>query len=87
MTIGEFKRKREKLNVSRLDVAARSGLPEDYIEKIEEKTIVALEGDVKRLERALAMVIKERSEPDEIVDGDEPEIDMDDIQRRLDNLD
>ncbi|MDP3920251.1 MAG: helix-turn-helix transcriptional regulator [Candidatus Omnitrophota bacterium] len=40
--------------ISLLELAARTGLPKDYLSKIECGEILALEGDVKRIRKAVA---------------------------------
>lgn len=44
---------RRKLGVSLLELAARSGLPENYLSKIEAGEIQPLDSDLLRLEKAL----------------------------------
>ena len=64
MNAKQFRRLRQDKKISILDLAARTGLPEDYIEKIEEEKVVALPSDLARLEKAIAQVEKEKSDPD-----------------------
>ena len=62
MTLDQFKQLRRKLKVTLLELAATTGLPENYLLQIEEGEIVPLTGDLKRLEKALALIEKDRKE-------------------------
>lgn len=64
MTIDEVRKRRERNKISVLDLAARTGLPAEYIEKLESKEAIALESDLARLQRALLQAEKEKSDPD-----------------------
>ncbi len=64
MTPEQLRRFRQSKKVSILDLAARIGLPADYIEKIEEGHVVALPSDLTRIEKAILQVEKEKSDPD-----------------------
>ena len=64
MTVDELVKLREKKKVTVLDVAARTGLPEEYIEKIESGKAVALESDLKRIHNAILQAGLEKSGPD-----------------------
>ena len=53
MTGPEIKRLRNKIKLSMLEFCALTGLPESYLEMIEEEKVRPLESDVKRIKRAL----------------------------------
>ncbi len=65
MTVEELRELRNQNQVSLLELAAMTGLPKSYLEKIEEKSIVALEADWKRIEKALELIQKTRLETGE----------------------
>jgi len=44
---------RRRYGLRVLDIAAQSGLPQDYVQQIDEGKIIALSGDVSRLEKAI----------------------------------
>ena len=81
MTPSELQKLREKKKISLLDLAARTGLPEDYIAKIEDGLVPALESDLKRLHKALlqAEQEKQKDDKDDYDDEDEKKIDFDSI--------
>ena len=64
MTPGQLKRLRQDKKISHLDLAAITGLPADYIEKIEEGKAIAFASDLARLERALRQAELEKADPD-----------------------
>ena len=70
MNPAQLRKLRQDKKVSLLDIAARTGLPRDYIEKIEEGTVVALDSDLGRIRKAILQVEKDRQDPD----YEEPEI-------------
>jgi len=56
MKPSEIKRLRERYQISRIELAAHTGLPSDFIRQIEDEEVVALSSDLERLERALKTV-------------------------------
>lgn len=54
MISSELKAVRTKMGISRLELAALTGIMESYIEDIEERKIIASEADLKRFEKAFA---------------------------------
>lgn len=56
---------REKLGASLGELAARSGLLPDYLEKIEDGLVQPTEGDLIRIQKALKRIKQDKSEPDD----------------------
>lgn len=68
MTPDELKRMKERLKISFVELAARTGLPSGYIQKIFEGDVIPLVKDVIRIENAALKIEKERQAPGEIDD-------------------
>lgn len=83
MTPSQLKRFRLQNGLSLLDVSARTGLPTDYIEKIEEEQIAALQSDLERLKKAILQAAKEKEDPDYEGDIFKRPLDDDDINEEL----
>ncbi|PIQ86792.1 MAG: hypothetical protein COV74_03375 [Candidatus Omnitrophica bacterium CG11_big_fil_rev_8_21_14_0_20_45_26] len=64
MTIEQIRQLRFKKRVSLLDIAARTGLPENYLEKLEAEEIPATEGDLKRIKDAILHAAKDLEDDD-----------------------
>jgi predicted transcriptional regulator len=62
MIAKDVERLRKRLKISRLEVAANTGLPEDYIRQIEEGEVVALENDLERLKQTIHRIDKNRKD-------------------------
>jgi predicted transcriptional regulator len=58
MEPGDVKRLRGTYRISRLELAATSGLPESYLAGIEEGAFEPLESDLARIEKALQQIKK-----------------------------
>jgi len=65
MTVQELISLRKQLKVSLLELAASTGLMEDYLTAIEDGRVVPLEGDLKRMEKAL---LKMKADPERMKD-------------------
>lgn len=65
MTPSEIKKIRRTCQISRIELAAMTGLPESHIEKIEEGTIPPLGSDLQRIEKALRLIQKFSREKDD----------------------
>ena len=61
MTPSELRALRRQLKISLLELAARTGLPENYLSQIEEEKIKPLESDLKRIQKALSPEKKDQN--------------------------
>jgi predicted transcriptional regulator len=59
MTLVKLKEFRKELKISLLELAATTGLPQGYLEKIEAGEIPVLENDLKRIEAAIRTIAKD----------------------------
>ena len=64
MTPQALRKLRQEKKISLLDIAARTGLPEEYLEKIEEGKVVALESDLARIHRAILQTEADKLDPE-----------------------
>ena len=64
LTLEQLRKFRRDKKVTLLDISALTGLPESYIEKIEEGLVTPLASDLNRIQRAIVQAEKERSEED-----------------------
>ncbi len=78
LTVEQLRRMRTHANVTILDIAARIGLPADYIEKIEEEQVIPLPSDLERIYQGIMQAQKDRSDPDFEGDFQDRFIDKDD---------
>ena len=78
MTPSQLKKLRLDQKVSLLDVAARTGLPAEYIAKIEDEEIIALESDLARIHKGILQAAKE------LAQREKDDFDKIDIDRLLD---
>jgi predicted transcriptional regulator len=62
MKASSIRKLREEHKIDRLEIAAYSGLPEDYIEKIETGEVIALESDLERIKKTIEKIIRNQSE-------------------------
>jgi predicted transcriptional regulator len=62
MTPAAMRRIRARYEIGLLELAAQTGLPGSYLERIEAGDYPALENDLARIEKALRALIKFRSE-------------------------
>lgn len=60
MHLNELKSLRQRYAITLIELAGWTGLPSGLIEQIEEKTVVALRGDLDRIEEVLMRLIQER---------------------------
>ncbi len=65
MNLHELKILRNELKVELLELAALTGMPESYLNQIEERVIQPSPQDLQRIERAL---LKIKSDPDRMND-------------------
>lgn len=77
MTAREIRRLRDQKHVSILDVSARTGLPAEYIEKIESGDVVALPNDLARLKRGILEAARDKADAD--YEEEPPKPPLDDI--------
>ena len=70
LTLAQLRKLRRDKSVTLLDISARTGLPESYLEKIEEGLIIPLESDLDRIHRAIVQAEKERAEEKEDKNSD-----------------
>ncbi len=69
MNLHDLKILRKQLRVELLELSALTGMPESYLEQIEEEVIKPSETDLKRIQKAL---LKIKSDPDRLYDLDHP---------------
>ncbi len=62
LTLEQLRKLRRDKKVTLLDVSARTGLPESYLEKIEEGLLAPVESDLNRIQKAILQAEKERAE-------------------------
>ncbi len=62
LTLAQLRKFRRDKKITLLDIAAKTGLPESYLEKLEEGFAVPLEHDLERIHRAILQLEKERPE-------------------------
>ena len=70
LTIAQLRKLRRDKKVTLLDLAAHTGLPESYLEKIEEGLVTPLESDLDRIQKAIIIAEKERAEEKNDKDSD-----------------
>ena len=78
ITPEQLKKLREGKKLSTLDIAAHIGLPESYIQQIEEGEVVASSKDLLRIYKVIAEMVTPPLEPDDIS--------PDDLKKRRDFL-
>lgn len=62
----ELKTLRKELKINLLELAANTGLPQNYLEQIEEGEVVPLGPDLWRIEKALHAMAKDPARGDEL---------------------
>jgi len=60
MSPEELKRLRQQHSIALIELAGWTGLPSEFIGQIEDKSVVALQSDLDRIEEVLRRLIKER---------------------------
>ena len=60
MTPDELKRWRQQYAIPLIELAGWTGLPSGFIGQIEDKSVVALQSDLDRIEEVLKRLINER---------------------------
>ena len=60
MTPDELKRLRQQHSIPLIELAGWTGLPSGFIGQIEDKSVVALQSDLDRIEEVLKRLIRER---------------------------
>lgn len=60
MTPFELRKLRTKHQISRLELAAHTGIFTEHIQKIEDETVVPLDSDLQRIEKGLRQIISSK---------------------------
>lgn len=69
MTLAQLHEFRVKHKISLTEVAAETGLPESFLERIEEGQIMPSETDLKRFSNALHRIDTRNNQPDDSEDA------------------